>query len=306
MSSLGGKARRYTSLDLYMPRRAERTTIVAKPTPDPEALAGLRLQESDERLAGRSRIASGALVLVLLSVSVFAVWTSQATSTAASRAAAANHLSDHYAQASSAVAAEESLERKYHFEPGPETRTSYDAATAGLVAVLGHVRQDGDAGDRVFVDRVLAQHRDYLAATGRMFAAVDRGDTATVLLIDNREVHPLFVGIQKAVVAAAGNQHQIALAELANLQRLENLSRQLTPVVFLVGLAIAALLGSITRGHRRLLVVERARAVHDSLHDALTGLPNRTLLADRLERALRADARMGTSTGLLLLDLVRK
>ena len=35
------------------------------------------------------------------------------------------------------------------------------------------------------------------------------------------------------------------------------------------------------------------------------GLPNRTLHADRLGQALRVDARMGTSTGLLLLDLDR-
>ena len=278
---------------------------MAKPTPDPEALAGLRLQESDEHFAGRSRIASGALVLVLLAVSVFAVWTSQATSIAASRAAAAHDRSDQYALASSAVDAEESLERKYRLEPGPEIRTRYNAATAGLLSALGHVRQDGGAGDRVFVDRVLAEHRDYLAAIDRMFAAVDRGDTATVLLIDNREVDPFFAGIQKAVGAAAGHEHQIALAELADLQRLENLSRQLTPVVFLVGLALVAVFVSITRRHSRLLDVERTRAVHDSLHDAMTGLANRTLLADRLGQSLRADARLGTSTGLLLLDLDR-
>lgn len=278
---------------------------MVKQKPVPAAPAGSRLDDSDERLARRSRIASGALVLVLLAVSVFAVWSSQATSIAASRAVAANHLSDDYAQAASAVAAEESLERKYRLEPGPEIRASYDAAAAGLVVALGQVRRDGDAGDRVFVDRVLAQHRDYLAATGRMFAAVGRGDTATVLLVDGGQVDPLFVGIQKAVVSAANSEHQSALAELANLQRLETLNRQLTPLVFLVGLMLAALLVSITRGQRRLLDVERARAVHDSLHDALTGLPNRTLLADRLGQALRADARMGTCTGLLLLDLDR-
>jgi diguanylate cyclase (GGDEF)-like protein len=42
-----------------------------------------------------------------------------------------------------------------------------------------------------------------------------------------------------------------------------------------------------------------------ALHDPLTGLPNRTLLNDRIEQALRADLREGTRTGLLLLDLDR-
>jgi len=259
----------------------------------------------DERLAWRNRFASGALVLVLLAVSMFAVWTSQATSSAASRAVDANHLSDHYVQASSTVASEESLERKYRLQPGPDILVLYKASAAGLVSALDRVRVDGDTADRVFVDRVLAWHRRYLLAIDRLFAAVDRGDTAAVLLIDNREVDPLFGGIQKAVVAAADRGHKSALAELASLQRMETLNHQLTPLVFLVGLVLAALLVSHTRGYRRLLDDQRALAVHLSLHDSLTGLPNRTLLADRLRQTLRADARAGTSAGLLLLDLDR-
>jgi len=277
---------------------------MAKPAPDPEAPAGLQLRPSGERSARRSRIASGVLVLLLLALSVFAVWSSQATSSAASRAVAANAMSDRYTEAASAVAAEELMERKYRLEPRPEIRGLYDASDADFVAALGRIRHQGDAGDRAFVDRVLAEHPGYLAAIDRMFAAVDRGDTAAVLLIDSGEVDP-FVGIEKAVTEAARHKNDIALTELAYLQRLETLNRQLTPVLFLIGLALAALLVSISRGHRRVLEDEGARAVRDSLHDALTGLPNRTLLADRLGQALRADARVGTATGLLLLDLDR-
>ena len=54
-------------------------------------------------------------------------------------------------------------------------------------------------------------------------------------------------------------------------------------------------------------VVERRRAEeevrHQALHDSLTGLPNRTLLADRLEQALSASLRDDPRVGLLLLDL---
>jgi diguanylate cyclase (GGDEF)-like protein/PAS domain S-box-containing protein len=42
---------------------------------------------------------------------------------------------------------------------------------------------------------------------------------------------------------------------------------------------------------------------HHSLHDALTGLPNRTLLADRLEQAVVAARREARMVGLLVLDL---
>jgi diguanylate cyclase len=272
---------------------------------DPLARAGLGLPGSDGRLAGRSQIASSALVLVLLGVSVFAVWSSQATRTATGQAAAASHLSDDYAQGSSAVGAEESLDSKYRLEPGPVVRTQYKAAAAVLVSSLGHARRAGDAEDREFVDGVLAVQRSYRVAIDRMFAAVDRGDNTAAQRIDIGVVDPLERKIRDSMVGEADRKHQIALAELGYLQGLETRTGWLTPVVFLVGLLLASWLASITRGYRRLLDVERARAVHDALHDALTGLPNRTLLTDRFGQALRVDARMGTSTGLLLIDLDR-
>jgi len=76
----------------------------------------------DEAVARRSRLAGVALVLVLLGVSVFAVWSSQATSQAASRAVTASGLSDAYDEAANAVGGEESLERKYRLEPARPAR----------------------------------------------------------------------------------------------------------------------------------------------------------------------------------------
>lgn len=47
------------------------------------------------------------------------------------------------------------------------------------------------------------------------------------------------------------------------------------------------------------------RLERQALHDALTGLPNRALLADRFNQALRAGQRADSATGLLLIDLDR-
>jgi diguanylate cyclase (GGDEF)-like protein/PAS domain S-box-containing protein len=44
---------------------------------------------------------------------------------------------------------------------------------------------------------------------------------------------------------------------------------------------------------------------HAALHDALTGLPNRALLTDRLEQAIRQSSRSSTKFGVLFLDLDR-
>jgi len=272
---------------------------------DRKARAGLRPHGLDGRVARRSRLASVGLVLVLLAVSVFAVWSSVATSAAASRAVAASGLSDDYARAASALNTEEMLEYNYHLEPEAQVRARYVEAAAALVTALGEVRRDGNANDRALVDRVLVEHRTYLAAIGRLFAALDRGDMATVLRVNRDQTEPAFAAIDKAVGEAAADKHKRELAELANLQRLEASTRRLTPLVFLAGLVLAAMLASITLGYRRLLDAERARAVHDSLHDALTGLPNRALLADRCGQALRADVRIGTRAGLLLFGMDR-
>ncbi len=51
------------------------------------------------------------------------------------------------------------------------------------------------------------------------------------------------------------------------------------------------------------LWVERAKLAHQAMHDALTGLPNRTLLFERVDRALLGAKRHGLSTALLFCDL---
>src|SRR5450756_1513287 len=95
--------------------------------------------EPGHRTARRSRLASIGLVLDTLGASVFAVWSSQTTSRAARAASLASRLSDDYAAAASAVAAEESLERKYRLEPGSDVQARYDAAAGMLVDALALV-----------------------------------------------------------------------------------------------------------------------------------------------------------------------
>ena len=259
----------------------------------------------EARRLTRGKIAGSALVAVLLGLGLFSIWSTNATSTAVNNAVAAGALSDDFAAAARAVGNEESLERKYRLEPGSEVRARYDRTADDLVTALGEIGDDGTAADRVLVASVRAQHHDYLKAIVRLFAAVDAGDTALVLQIDGNEVDPTFAAIESAVLTGAEQHHDAYVAQVARLRHLESLTRSATPLVLLTGLVLASLLASVGRGHRRLLDGERVRAVHDSQHDALTGLPNRTLLAARCEHALRADRRTRTCTGLLLIDLDR-
>jgi diguanylate cyclase (GGDEF)-like protein len=52
-----------------------------------------------------------------------------------------------------------------------------------------------------------------------------------------------------------------------------------------------------------LLLTGRARALHDSLHDTLTGIPNRKLFIDRLQQALLVASREKRSLSILFIDM---
>ncbi len=261
--------------------------------------------DSDHRIARRGRLAALGIVVILLGVSGFAVWSSRATADAARTSATANRLSDTYDGAATALAAEESVERKYPLEPGPAARASYDAAEASFVSALNDVVAHGGADEHAFVAKVLAQQAAYVSAINRMFAQADLSNPSAVLKIGGTEVDPLFDVIETEVATQGAAQDAVAFRQLTKLQNLESLTSKLTPAVFGVGLLLAGLLAGIARGYRRLLWAERAGAIESSLRDPLTGLANRALFVDRTEAALDAATASGTAIGLVLIDVDR-
>ena len=59
------------------------------------------------------------------------------------------------------------------------------------------------------------------------------------------------------------------------------------------------------RRHRKLLQTANDRLQHAATHDSLTGLPNRTLLADRIAQAITRGTRHGAHFALMVVDLDR-
>jgi diguanylate cyclase (GGDEF)-like protein len=247
-----------------------------------------------------SRIAVIGLIMVVLTMSGFALWASRTTAGAASTASGANRLAAYYLQASQAASEEQSLERKYRLDPTPETRAAHSAAERSFITALHRVQTEGSASDRAQAQAILLTHGDFLATAEKMFAAMDRRDTALAARIEYGQAEPLF-RLQHEVDRGAAEHRKEALDQLASMRRVSDTMTWGVPLVFLVGLAIALMLSAMLARYRRDLDAERAQAVHDSLHDSLTGLPNRQLLATRLHTAVQT----GERVGLVLLDLDR-
>jgi diguanylate cyclase len=254
---------------------------------------------------GATRLATAGLAAVLLLLTGFALWAGFSTNRAARQADQFIRQSDAYQQARFAVAAEESLERKYRLEPGPEVRRRYEQAAGALAAALDIVHERGSREDRMLSDRLDADHARYLDAIGRMFAAVDAGDTTRVLAIDNDQVDPLFSAIEERVDAAADAHHQQALDSLHALRRTETLVVVATPIAFTAGLGLLGVFWAIVVGYQRHTERQAAENQQQALRDGLTGLPNRTLLRDRIDQAIRQADRELCPAALLLIDLDR-
>jgi diguanylate cyclase len=265
------------------------------------------------RVAGRAaptgrgfgRLAALGLAVTLFALTVLSLFGVTSTRNAASRVERSTALSQAYGRAKAAVSAQESLERKYRLEPGAAIRARHAAAAAALARALDQVRALGDPADRLLVDTVLTEHATYVAAIQRMFAAVDRGDTAESTRIDGADVDPVFDVIEDQVMTAADVHERAADAQMSRLRRTESLVFVVTVAGFAVGLALVATFAAVIVGYQRDVLRQSRANRHQATHDALTGLPNRVLFGDRLARALAPAAGAERPVGVMVIDLDR-
>jgi diguanylate cyclase (GGDEF)-like protein len=245
------------------------------------------------------------LALTVLSLTVLSIVGVASTRRSAQDVTRSAALAEAYSRAHYAVAAGESLERKYRLEPDPAVRVRHREAAADLQRALTDVLARGGPTDRHTVDTLRVMVARYQTAVAHMFAAIDNGDEATILRIDNNETDPAFQQMSNLVQSATDQHAKAAAKAVDDLRRVEAVVFVTTTVGFAAGLCLLAVFAMIAVGYQRALLNQAAASRYEALHDPLTGLANRTLFTDRVDQALLSADRTGSKTSVLLLDLDR-
>ncbi|HWS34168.1 MAG TPA: bifunctional diguanylate cyclase/phosphodiesterase, partial [Actinoplanes sp.] len=245
-----------------------------------------------------------ALAVVLLSLTALSVAGATLTREAAKTADGSVALAEAYHAADSAVAAEESLERLYRLEPDPQTRRQHAQAADKLELALADVVSLGTPDDDRLATLLRADHAAYLSSVIRMFDAVDAGDPATVESIDATQTDPAFSRISDVITTASARHAETADDALNHLQQIEDSVFVTTIAGFGAGLALVAVFLIVANNYQKALLRQTADNRHRETHDPLTGLPNRTLLIERLQETIDR-APEDISTAVIVLDLDR-
>ena len=199
------------------------------------------------RQLGIRRLASSGLVVLLVGLPGFAMWSALSSHTHGMTAGTAVQLSGAFEEARFQVATEESLERKYRLEPGPDIRARHRAAADAMVGALRRARDFAGVEERRRIDGILSTHQGYMLAIDHMFAAIDAGDTARANALDSGEVDPTFDTIGEQVFAAAAASRDRAMQQLGSLMTVQNRIVVATPIVFALGFLLVVFFWLVMR-----------------------------------------------------------
>jgi diguanylate cyclase (GGDEF)-like protein len=253
----------------------------------------------------RRRVALVGLASVLLVLTGVSVLGTVATRDAAETAQSASTLAEAYHRAGDAASREALAVHEYRLDPERHSHAEYEEAGRLLLVALDDIAGLGTGRDRALVEEVKGLQRQYVAAVERMFAAVDRAETAEVRRIDGDEVDPAIMQIDDLLQEATAEHVADARAAGDRLDRVEQVVFVTTLSTFAVGLAMIVAFTVVAAGYQRRLMRQVSENAHRAMHDALTGLPNRAEFTARTSDALAAEPAPPGGPSVLMLDLDR-
>ena len=246
-----------------------------------------------------SRVSSVALAATLLVISLWGVVSSNRMNAAIHEAGRSAQAADAMQNLRYLVAQETGDVHDYltapDTVPAAQVQSASESVHAALVEAGSLAGTNGSRGLASYTVLVDA-HRRYASAVEQALTLVGRGSEGAAAQMSRTELDPLARQMSLSLGGLASEAHSSAAEQMRQVTTTSDFLHVATPAV--IALSLVAVLFATAVGRRYRRTIER-----QSMHDPLTGLPNRLLFSDRARQALVAAARTGSRPVVLVLDL---
>jgi diguanylate cyclase (GGDEF)-like protein len=251
-----------------------------------------------------ARAATVGLAAGLIALAGLALWSSVSTQRTTAHVRQINEMSERWSQIFQHVTVADNAMRDFLRTGTDITRQPLaSSAGAGQEGLLW-LRRNGTPDDIEAADQVAGLYNDYTSILREMVALGERGDTDGVVRQADQATFA-FTSLGKQLTGIIQAKRLEATDYLRAADQQNQRLRFAQVGAFIVNVSLVGLFGMVLLGHRRKILRQAAKNEHEARHDALTGLANRTLLADRVGQAIREVHRDSRMVGLLLIDLDR-
>jgi diguanylate cyclase (GGDEF)-like protein len=258
-------------------------------------LTALRSQVAWRPGPTASRRSSIALGIVLVLICTVAVAASRAVGRETAKADSSVSASDLYQHALFDASRQDGQLNQYLNLGNKDVRAAYLVTARQLTTLLETIRASHDS---LAVRDLINQQELYTAIAGKVITSLDTGNKDAALGELLRSTQTILANIIAKLRGLEETQHHSSTAQLKAARAHALTLKVGTPAV--LGLVLLLLFGLllVTRGYRR-------HVEEQALHDALTGLPNRLLFANRATQAVTAAGREGAEPAVMMIDLDR-
>jgi diguanylate cyclase len=251
----------------------------------------------------RSLNTTAALASVLLALGAYVIFGTGFTTRAAGDHSRALHVDADFSEARGAITLEEVNLRHYQVEPSSAVRSRFAQAADSVEVALQLAIRHGLPSADSEATRLLGRQREYRTNAEQLIALVADRDPGSFSL-DGLSVTPSYYTLQQDVDTVSRAYHASAQLQAAEMQRAGVHMLIGTSVGFGIGLTLVGVIWRLVLSYQRRLVQDADASEYRSLHDPLTGLPNRRMFHEHLTDSMRVSSgRRDDQVGIMIIDL---
>jgi diguanylate cyclase (GGDEF)-like protein len=251
-----------------------------------------------------ARLAVGGLTLGLFALAALAVWSTTSTARTTSWVRDANQINEQWGHVFANMSLESETLADYLRAGGDLGRESLTSVLGSSEPTLAWLERHGEPADVTQASQIHDTYRAYTNTLGKVIAAGGRGDSEEMAAQAEQAAYSA-TSLRRQAAANLARRRQQTNEYLTRVDQNNHRLRVAGSVIVGVDLVLLLMSAFVLLSYQRRVERQAVESRHRALHDALTGIPNRLLLTDRMEQALRTAERYGESVGLLLLDLNR-